>query len=26
MMEKLGIRDTPTLVKFAIVHGLTSLP
>lgn len=25
MMEKLGIHDLPTLVKFAIVHGLTSL-
>ena len=25
MMEKLGIRDVPSLVKFAIVHGVTSL-
>jgi DNA-binding NarL/FixJ family response regulator len=25
MMEKLAIHDVPTLVKFAIVHGLTSL-
>ena len=25
MMEKLGIRDVPTLVKFAIRHGLTTL-
>jgi DNA-binding NarL/FixJ family response regulator len=25
MMEKLAIRDVPALVKFAIVHGLTSL-
>jgi DNA-binding NarL/FixJ family response regulator len=25
MLDKLGIRDMPALVKFAIVHGLTSL-
>jgi DNA-binding NarL/FixJ family response regulator len=25
MMDKLGIRDTATLIKFAIRHGLTSL-
>jgi DNA-binding NarL/FixJ family response regulator len=25
MMEKLGIRDVPSLVKLAILHGLTSL-
>ena len=25
MMEKLGVRDVPGLVKFAIQHGLTSL-
>jgi len=25
LMEKLGIRDVPNLVKFAILHGLTSL-